>query len=406
MKKVISLLLATMLTLSATACGSKTPAKTTSETPTNTTFAKEGNFVIGTSQPLTGTNALVGDATVKAIELAVKTFNEQGGINGQEVKLVTYDDQASPEEGVKVATKLVQVDKVDVVLGSLISSVVLAQGQLYNDAKIPVVGTGLSPSWMSKGWEYIFRSCVNNGFAMPALALKMKDLGIKSISVFQGQDDAAKTSAVALTDAAKANGIEVLTTESYVEGDSDFSGQVAKIINSKPEAIFISTYGPTQPMIVKQLRQFGYTGMIFNKETFAQDSIDLAGDAADQVAFLFPYVTYGSDADIKDVKDPMMVDFLNKYFAEYGKMPNHDCAYRAWDAMMVLAEGAKLAGSNEGEAIKTALSTIKDFKVLGGTLDFTQGDREGMHGIEKGFVIIDGKYTDLDEWIAAGGTKK
>ena len=87
------------------------------------TAAASGDVIkIGCPQPLTGTNALVGDTTVKAAQLAVKQINEQGGLLGRQVELVVYDDQASPEEAVKIATKLIEVDKVDVVCGSLISS--------------------------------------------------------------------------------------------------------------------------------------------------------------------------------------------------------------------------------------------------------------------------------------------
>ena len=89
-----------------------------------TAAAASGDVIkIGCPQPLTGTNALVGDTTVKAAQLAVKQINEQGGLLGRQVELVVYDDQASPEEAVKIATKLIEVDKVDVVCGSLISCV-------------------------------------------------------------------------------------------------------------------------------------------------------------------------------------------------------------------------------------------------------------------------------------------
>ena len=70
---------------------------------------------IGCPQPLTGTNALVGDSAVKGAQLAAKEINEAGGILGKQVEVIVYDDQASPEEAVKIATKLIEVDQVDVV---------------------------------------------------------------------------------------------------------------------------------------------------------------------------------------------------------------------------------------------------------------------------------------------------
>ena len=103
------------------ASGSAAPADTqagkdTGAAADTTAAAASGDVIkIGCPQPLTGTNALVGDTTVKAAQLAVKQINEQGGLLGRQVELVVYDDQASPEEAVKIATKLIEVDKVDVV---------------------------------------------------------------------------------------------------------------------------------------------------------------------------------------------------------------------------------------------------------------------------------------------------
>ena len=153
------------------------------------------------------------------------------------IKLVNYDDQGSPEEAVKIANKMIQVDKVDAILGSLTSSNVLAAGGIYNEAKIPTIGTGNSPTWMQQGWEYVFRAGLNTALSMPHVTEKMLNLDVKKVAVFRGLDDAAKTSAETFIEEAKKAGIEVTTIESYTEGDTDFSGQVAKMINSKPDAV-------------------------------------------------------------------------------------------------------------------------------------------------------------------------
>ena len=414
MRKGFALALAsTMVLLSAcgggatTAAPQDTQAKTESaagseastgtEAPKDTAAASGDVIKIGCPQPLTGTNALVGDTTVKAAQLAVKQINAEGGLLGRPVELIVYDDQASPEEAVKIATKLIEMDKVDLVCGSLISSCVLASGQFFEEAKIPCIGTGLSSTWMKQGWEYVFRACPNAGMGMPALADYMKSLGITKIAIFQGQDDSSASGAEDMRNACKDAGIEVLTSETYVEGDTDYSGQIAKILNAKPQAVFTSTFSPTQAPFAKQLRQFGYEGLVFNKETLSMDNIKVAGDAGNGYCFMFPYVTYGSVEEIQDTK---MKDFNQAYFDEYNEMPYHDCAYRAYDSMMVLKKAVEIAGSTDGEAVKNALITIKDFETLGGIQDFTQGDGEGMH-LEnfKPWIVWNGVQIDLNEWL-------
>lgn len=355
--------------------------------------------VIGNPQPLTGVNAQVGDAANKAAALAVKFINEKGGFNGVPVRLINYDDQGAPEEAVKIATKMIEGDKVDLVLGSLTSTCMLAAGQYYNDAKVVAFGTGNSPSWMAKGWDYVFRACLNTALSMPYLGDKMVNMGIKSVAVFQGLDDAAKSSAETFIKVCGERNIEVLTVESYTDGDTDYSGQIAKIISKQPDVVFCSTNGPTMAIFAKQLRQLGYEGLAFNREGLTADAINVAGQAADNWVFVYPYVTYKTPDEATDLD---MKAFLQMFQDEYGEMPYHDCAYRSWDAMMVLAEAARIAGSNDSTAIRDAVSKIKDFKVLGGVLDFTDGTGEGLHTLNT-YIVLDGKYSDFDAWYAEGG---
>lgn len=402
LKKVSALLMVAILGASLAACNNGA-SPNTGAAPAGSTASAGGaqgtEFVIGNPQPLTGVNAQVGDAANKAAALAVKYINENGGFNGVPVRLVNYDDQGSPEEAVKIATKMIEVDKVDAVLGSLTSTCMLAAGQTYNDAKLVSFGTGNSPTWMEQGWDYVFRACLNTALSMPFLGDKMVDMGIKSVAVFQGLDDAAKTSAETFIKACEERNIDVLTIESYTEGDTDYSGQIAKIISTNPDVVFCSTNGPTQAIFAKQLRQLGFEGLAFNREGLTSDVINVAGEAADNWAFVYPYVTYSSP---DEATDPKMKEFLQMFYDEYGEMPYHDCAYRSWDAMMVLAEAARIAGSNESEAMRDAVSQIKDFKVLGGVLDFTDKSGEGLHTLNT-YIVLDGKYADFEPWYEAGG---
>ena len=404
MKKFLALLLVAVMALSLAACGAPAATPTPAASQGDTTPAPEasvapvGEFVIGNPQPLTGVNAQVGDAANKGAALAVKFINENGGMNGAPIRLVNYDDQGSPEEAVKIATKMIESDNVDAVLGSLTSTCMLAAGQIYEDAGVLTFGTGTSPTWMLQGWEYVFRAAPNNGVSMPLLGDKMVDMEIGSVAVFRGLDDAAKSAAETFVEVCGERGIEVVAVESYTEGDTDYSGQIAKMLSKNPDVVLCSTNGPTMAIFAKQLRQLGYTGVCFNREALPADTINVAGDAANNWIFLYPYVTYSAP---EEAFDPDIQDFLTMFEAEYGEMPFHDCAYRSWDAIMVMAEAARIAGSNDVDAMKDAVPQIKDFKLLGGVMDFSMGNNEGLNALNS-YIILDGKYEDFDAWYAAG----
>jgi branched-chain amino acid transport system substrate-binding protein len=357
-------------------------------------------LIIGTTQPLTGTQANPGNDALRAIQLAVKQINAKGGMNGQPVTLIAYDSQGIPEEAVKVVTRLIEVDKIDIMIGDTISRCLLAVGNIINDNKMLTIGTGLSPTWMEQGWEYIWRACVNNGRTMPVAAQTAYDMGIRTMGVMHGQDDANMSAWNAFRDAGEKIGLTFTTAETYVEGDTDFSGQIAKILQTNPDAILMSSHGPTMGAFLRQLRAQGYNKIVFVKETFTTDSIQQAGPACDGVVFIYPYVTYNSP---DECDNPLLRTFLEEFLKEFGQMPIQEHAYRAYDSMNVLFAAAEKAKTNETAAIMDALKTINDFKALVGTLDFTKGDREGLSGDIGGFVVLGGKYVPLEGWLAEGG---
>ena len=128
---------------------------------------------------------------LNALNMVVDEINEEGGLNGVKVEVVVYDDQGSPEEAVKAVTKLINVDKIDACISSCVSSCILASAGALNDAKIITFGTGLSPTYMDQGWDYVFRACVNSDFVAPLTVDLAKDLNVASVAIFRGQDESA-----------------------------------------------------------------------------------------------------------------------------------------------------------------------------------------------------------------------
>jgi len=413
MKKLVVLLLVAMMVLSLAACQPKAPAEETTtktetkeetteetkeETKEETTEEATGDtYKIGFYSPLTGAAATQGTAALNSVELYIAELNERGGLLGMPVELFKYDDAQDTEEAVKIATKLVEVDKVDFVISSIISNCVMASGQILEDAQIPFFGMGFSPTFMQQGWEYCVRPTMNSARSIPYLTTVMKEFGFESVAVFEGQDDYGASAGKTMREACEKDGITVTTTENYVSGDTDFSGQVAKILNSKPDCVFLGVLGSEVGNAMKQFRQFGYDGVLFYSEPLQQDHYDIAGEATDHIAFAFPYVTY---TDINDCTDDFMMAFLEKYVAAYDELPKGEAAYRNWDAMAVLEEGVTKAGTKDGKAVLEAIYNIKDFQALGGVMDFTNRDGECLTDFAM-YVVVDQKSVAYDVWKAS-----
>lgn len=365
--------------------------------------ADQGEFKIGISVSFTGGGAQNGLEAINAVKMALDEINAQGGFNGAKGVLATlYDSKESTEEAVRTALKLTQTEDVDAVIASQVSSEVLAAGKTYNDAKIFTIGMGTSATWMKQGWEYLIRGSVNYDFVAPNVVDMISEMGITKLAVMKDQSEAALSFADKFAELTKEKGIEILITESCETTDTDLTAQVARILATNPQTIFISMTSVDAGYFVRQVRQAGYTGLIFDKESFFASMVAIAGEEnSNYILFANPYVTY---AKLEDSTIPNMTEFLKKYEAIHGYLPKTEIGYRAYDSTMVIWEATKIAGSNETEAMRAAVPKIK-IEGLGGTMDYSNGDGEPYHNVRK-FILIDGVNYDWEEWMKAGNYEK
>ena len=164
MKKKLCLALTCVLLLTALAgCGSQKESSESGDSGSET-------IKIGYFGPLTGGTAQAGQAALNGVQIAVNELNEAGGVLGKQLEIVSYDDKSSPEEAVKAATKLVQVDKVNAIFGSLHSANVQAAGPVIEESKTLCVAGGTSPTWLEQGYTYLFRSISNSSVSAKQLA--------------------------------------------------------------------------------------------------------------------------------------------------------------------------------------------------------------------------------------------
>lgn len=414
MKKLLAIFLACIMLLSLAACSgssastetassgnsttaaTESTASTSQSTDTSSSAAASDNTIkLGSFLGLTGTTGYAGIEADNGIKLAL---SELGDWAGMQVEYVTYDTTCSAEEAVKVASKLINDEKVDIAIGSITSGEVLAAGQYFNEAGIPLVGCGTSATWMEQDWPYVYRSTKNDSLGVSVMVEALDSLAFQTAAVFHGQDDAANSTAEKFVEECEARGIKIVANESYDSGDTDYSAQLAKIVANDPDVLYMALIGNDSGSGLKQIRNAGYDGIVLSKECFQAYMIDVAGvQESNYVVFPEPYVCY---TDIEDCTDETMKAFLTAYQEAYGQLPETTSAYRGYDACLSLYHAVTTAGSKDHEAINTAFSTVS-FEGLGGQIDFTQG-REGLANFGC-FVVIDSKYIPLDSWIADGG---
>lgn len=322
----------------------------------------EGDVLIGIMVPTTGSEAADGIDMENAALLAVDEINEAGGVLGYRIVTTTGDDGCDPSMATAAASKLVSEEVVSLV-GGYCSGATLPTLKIYGDAGIPfVIAASNATSLIDEnpGWAFMINS---TGDAQAAKAVEwFENLGVETIALI---DDGTAFSAdlkAQTREQWEAAGYEVLTDDTVIRGEQDFSALVTKIIAANPEGVYWTAYQAEGALIIRQLRENGYEGyIIVGDGSSAQELIDLAGPAAEGV-----YCTA-----------PPVVDFLpaaQSFIAGYeARFPREPGAYAGlmYDATMLLVDAIERAGSFDGEAIKDALAATDGFEGLTGPVIFT-----------------------------------
>lgn len=350
---------------------------------------------IGLYSTITGSNALAGEMMQKGAQLAIKQVNEAGGIQGKLLELVVYDDKSTPEGAVKAVTRLVDVDKVVAIVGSNSSPNILAGAPITEEAGVIQVGGGTSPSYTNAGFNYIFRGTTNAKLPNKAFVDAMQEMGVTKIGILSVASEYGK-SGVASVKELLPEGIEVAVEELYQSTDTDYTGQIAKIISANVDGVVL--YGMTNELAlsIKQLRRNGYDGYIYGPEGLGvPDIINVAGEAADKVIFGTGAVIPATLEDaVNDVEKKMLADFV----AEYGQMPVSDVVYRGFDSVMLIAEAFRNAKDlSSPDSIREAFLQITDFPGIAGNYNFSDGSGDGL-AQARTYIIMGSKNVLFETW--------
>jgi branched-chain amino acid transport system substrate-binding protein len=350
---------------------------------------------IGFYGPLTGPMSLSGIASKQGADLAIKQINARGGVIGRKLVLVSYDDKSSPEEAVKGVTRMISSDKVQLIVGSLHSGNILASAPVVEKAKIPEIGIGTSPGWLEKGYTYLFRPLANTNLINVQIAKTISELKYKKVGALGRADEYGKTGVDDVKKQLEQYGIP-LVAEWFNPGDSDFTGQLTKLINAKIDVLVALGVDADQGPIVKQARLNGFDGLIVGPESLSVPSVkEVAGRDAEGAVFGSSYVIPPKP---EQAFNKLHQDFFKAFVTEFGKMPDSQTALRTYDSVMIFAEAVKRAKGTDGTAVRDQIASLNGFEGLAGVFDFRNGKGEGIRAARM-FAIKNGQDVLLEDYL-------
>lgn len=334
----------------------------------------QADVKIGLNVPLTGFAAADGKSALEGAKLAVAQANAAGGINGEKIELVIYDDQASPKEAAPIATKLIEKDKVAVAVSGSYSAPTRAAAPIFQNAKVPyVVAYSIHPDVTTTG-DYMFRaSTMGEVQGRAGAKLIGETLKKKNVALITLKNDFGQALASGFKEGAPKFGIKVTGEYEYGMSDRQFGPMISSLKADNPEAIYATGYFFTAGPLVSQLRAAGITAPVIGQEGYDSEKfIEIAGAAAEGV-----YVTTSLD---RDSASPVTKAYLADFRKAVGSGSDMVAA-STYSATYVAIEAMKKAGVSNREAIRNAIAS-GTFETPIGKLSFND-----LHEVNKDIQV-------------------
>lgn len=322
-------------------------------------------IVIGFHAPLTGFAAADGKSSIEGAELAIEQVNAQGGINGEKLKLVHYDDQADANQAVPIAKKLIQQDKVRIAVSGSYSAPTRAAAGVFQEAKIPYISAYAIHPDITRAGNYMFRASFMGEVQGRGGAKLVGDImGKKKVTLITLANDFGAALAAGFKEAAPKFGIKIVSEYSYKISDRQFGSIIASVKNDNPDALYASGYFFTAGPLVSQIRAAGIKIPIIGQEGYdSQQFINIAKEAAEGVV-----ITSSLD---RDSKTKQTQDFIRDFEKKTGTKADMVAA-SSHTAIMIAADGLRRAGSMDSAKIRDAIAATKDLVVSTGVIKFNQ----------------------------------
>ncbi len=312
----------------------------------------ETELLLGHYASLTGSEATFGQSTENGIQLAVEEINAAGGVDGKQVKVITYDDKGESREAGAAVTRLVSRDGVKAVIGEVASSLSLAAAPICQEAGVPMVSPSSTNPKVTKIGDKIFRVCWTDlfqGVVCAKFARESEKIKADTAAIFYDQSSAY---AVGLQEefekAFVTLGGKVITKQTYQAGDQDFSAQLTAIRAANPQVVFVPGYYTDVGAIAIQARKLGLSVPLLGGDGWDSSKLGEIGGEAIDGCF---YSNHYSHED----PNPKVQDFLKKYQAKFGEIPD-GLAALGYDAAIILCQAIDRAESTDGAKIATELA--------------------------------------------------
>ena len=334
---------------------------------------------IGSVLSVTGPASFLGDPEKKTLEIYVDEINAKGGVNGQKLQLIVYDDAANADTARTFATRLVEEDKVVAVVGGSTTGSTLAMIPVFEEAQIPFISLAGAVQIIEPVRKWVFKTPHTDRMACEKIFADLKSRNLTNIALISGTDAFGKSMRDQCVAVASKAGITIATEETYGPRDSDMTPQLTNIKNKAGvQAVVNPGFGQGPAIVTRNYKQLAITLPLYQSHGVASKQfIELAGPAAEGVRLPAAAILIADKLPAKDPQKPVVVNYTKTY-QDRTKQAVSTFGGHAYDGLMILVQAMERAKSTDAAKVRDEIEKTKGFVGTGGIVNMSPTDHMGL----------------------------
>lgn len=317
---------------------------------------------VGFFGALTGPTATFALSGKNGSALAADELNAAGGVLGKRIEFVVEDDRNEASEAASAVSKLITRDHVVALIGENASSRTLAAAPIAQSYGVPIISPSSTNVEVTKKGDYVFRVCFIDSYQGGVLSsFAYRTLNARKAAILvDARNDYSVGLAAAFRERFEKEGGRIVGEMKYTEGDSDFSAQLTAIRDLQPDVLFVPGYYTDAGLVARQAKSLGLSATLLGADGWDSPKLAEIGGAAVEGAYFSNHYS---------VDDPSPVGrrFVDAYRKRYRADPDSIAAL-SYDAVRLLADAIRRAGSTEGKRVRDALAGTRDFEGVTGRI--------------------------------------
>jgi branched-chain amino acid transport system substrate-binding protein len=343
------------------------------------TAAQAKTIKVGAILAETGGASFLGGPEARTVRMLVDKINAAGGVNGDTIELIVKDSASTPEKAISFAKQLIEEEKVLAILGPSTSGETMAIKQICEDSKTILLSCAAAEVIVNPVGRYVFKTPQKDSDAAKKIYMAMQKMGIAKIAVLADNTGFGKAGKEQLEAIAPEFKIQIVAAEVYDKAATDLGAVIAKIsANKDVQAVVNWSIVPAQAILAKNIRQAGWDVPIFQSHGFGNIKyVEAAGVAAEGIIFPAGRLLVADTLPADHPQKNVLIQYRDEYEATF-KEPASTFGGHGYDAIMILVNAMKAAGSNDSEQVRTAIENMKGFVGTGGIFNFSAADHNGL----------------------------